>query len=629
MARSGGPTTCARRSPSRPGALAGLVVVLLVALPLLPACRRFTKAGADREVYSVLQGKRKGVPELAGTLDVESKTRLAEAIRSREAFELDLHDTLELATTASREYRQQRENVYLSALNLTLEMNRFRPLWNGGVAPNVNFTEEGMIVDGSAGLSLSRALANGGTVVFGLASNFTRLLAGDPLRVAQSILDADIVLPLMRGSGNLVAQENLRQAERNTCYALRDYALFQQDFTVDITSRFYRALQLRDRWENAEARYSSLLKFREENLAMVEAGRLRRLELDQSEQRLLGSDDTRQRARNNFEAAVDQLKLEIGIPVEVGVELKDTDLEALRERGPQDNPLPESDALQVARTRRLDLRTSRDEEVDAERHVLVSRDALRAGLDLRLGADIGTTRIRPLDFDGATAQGRAGLDLDLPLERTAERNAYRRTLINLDRATRTRERLEDTITFEVRDSYRTLAQAKRSYDIQVVSAEVAERRVKSTQLLHELGRASTRDRLDAEDDLAVARNAVTAAIVDHFLARLALRRDLGSLRVDAQGMWPSEETPQPSALPADGDPPASARGDAGSGLPPPTVAGAALPPTVPAAPLRTGVPIRVPAPPGSAPAPGAKAVNPGGGLPPPRIVPGRSGTVGG
>ena len=524
----------------RPSAAGLACLFVLLSLMLFPACKRFSKAGADREVYGILKGKRDGVPELAGTLDIEAQKELAEAIRTREAFELDLRKTLALATTAAREYRQQRENVFLTALSLTQEMNRFRPLWGAGGTPTLNFTRDGVIVDGSTGIGLSRALANGGTVVFGLASQFTRVFAGDPLRVAQSILDADVVLPLMRGSGNLVAQEGLRQAERDTCYALRDYALFQQDFTVDITTRFYRALQQRDRWGNAEARYKSFQLLQEELSAKAVSGRIPRFEVDQSEQRLLESDDARQRARNNFETAVDQLKLDIGIPVHVDVVLKKDDLQALRAEGPRALEFAEPEALQVASQTRLDLRTSRDEEIDAERHTRVAKDALRAGLDLVLGGDLGSTRQNPLDFNGRNLEGRVGLDIDLPLERTTERNAYRRTIITMERATRNRERLEDTITFEVRDSFRTLAQAKRSYDIQVLSEKLAARRVESTQLLLEQGKASTRDRLDAEDDLALARNAVTGAIVDHFLARLALLRDIGKLRVDAEGSWNEE-----------------------------------------------------------------------------------------
>ena len=109
--------------------------IVLALLLALPACQRFTKEGADREVYCLLDNRRPKVPEVQGTLDIEAKEKLADAIRERRTFELTLRDALELATVASREYRTQRENVYLTTLTLTRELNEFRPLWdvNGSV----------------------------------------------------------------------------------------------------------------------------------------------------------------------------------------------------------------------------------------------------------------------------------------------------------------------------------------------------------------------------------------------------------------------------------------------------------------------------------------------------------------
>ena len=54
----------------------------------------------------------------------------------------------------------------------------------------------------------------------------------------------------------------------------------------------------------------------------------------------------------------------------------------LREVGPQPVALDEADALDVADETRLDLRTSRDQEVDSRRRAIVAKDALRMGLDL-------------------------------------------------------------------------------------------------------------------------------------------------------------------------------------------------------------------------------------------------------
>lgn len=574
------------------------LALLALCLGTSSACQRFTKEGADQEVYGILDARRAAVTELQGTLDIEAKEKLAEALRARERFTLTLRDALELGTVGSREYRRQRENVYLAALDLTRELNRFRPLWDTDGSLNLRGDEDGSDIGGDVGLTLQRAFERGGSVVIGLASTFLRDISGDPLKVAQTILSADVTLPLLRGSGELVARENLTQAERNVMYALRDYARFQQEFTFSITSSFYRALQSRDAWKNAEARYENLTLLVDEQREKAGAGRLPKFEVDQVEQDLLESDDARQRARNSYVTSIDRLKLDLGIPVAAEVTLDDSDLEDLRRAGPQAASEERVVALRIAAERRLDLRTERDQEADAKRRVRIAADALRAGLDLRLGGDVRTPGDQPLNFGRADASGNVGLDFDLPLERTNERNAYRRALIDRGRAQRDRERFEDTVVFEVRNAYRSLAEAKRSFEIQKESLRLAERRVESTQLLLELGDAKTRDRLDAETSLVRARDAVTAALVDHVLARMGLERDVGTLRVDAQGMWIQG-----------GDASANGRNTAPAPVVQPSKAAA-----VPAAPQ----------PPVSKPS----ATATGGSLPPPQVIPRRSGTVG-
>ncbi len=627
--------------------LAPILLLLLTAALTAPACQRFTKEGADEEVYGLLGARRAEVEQLQGTLDIESRERLAHALRDRTTFQITLRDALELGTVGSRDYRRQREVVYLAALDLTRALNEFNPLWNADGSVDYRVDEDGSQIDADFGVTLRRAFQRGGGLVVSLTNSFLRDLTGNPLRTAQSVLTADVVLPLLRGSGELVARENLTQAERNVLYSLRSYARFQQEFTVDIATRFYRALQSRDGWKNAESRYDNLKLLVAEQSEKANAGRLPKFQVDQVEQDLLESDDARQRARNQYETSVDRLKLDLGIPVGVDVKLDDSDLDALRKAGPQAVEQTRAEGLRLAALRRLDLRSEFDREVDARRRVLVSRDALRAGIDLRVGGDLRTPGEQPLDFGSADASGNLGLDIDLPLERTNERNAYRRALIDAGRAKRDRERFEDTVAFEVRDAYRTLAQAARSYEIQEVSLKLAERRVESTQLLLELGTAQTRDRLEAEDALVRARNALTASLVDHALARLGLERDVGILRVDAQGMW--------HAVPKDGTAPSSAE-TAGTptpravvqptvdaGLPAPLVRGAGRPVSrngrasgAAQAPARamTSPPPAVLAPARKIPAVKIppRIARPrtadDGNLPPPQVIPRRSGTVG-
>jgi len=163
-------------------------------------------------------------------------------------------------------------------------------------------------------------------------------------------------------------------------------------------------------------------------------------------------------------------------------------------------------------------------------------DALRAGLTLG-----GSVSVDDDDDDGEIrfdgARYAALLTVDLPIERTAERNAYRRSLIDLERATRSVQSLEDQIKLSIRSALRTLLNSRESVKIQAQSILVAEKRVRLSNLLLDAGRAQTRDLLEAQDALLAAQNDLTRQLVDYRIAELEIQRDMGLLKVNEKGLW--------------------------------------------------------------------------------------------
>jgi len=124
------------------------------------------------------------------------------------------------------------------------------------------------------------------------------------------------------------------------------------------------------------------------------------------------------------------------------------------------------------------------------------------------------------------------LTLDLPFERTAERNAYRNSFISLERAVRDVQILEDQIKLDVRNQLRNLLESRESLKIQANSVIVARRRVKSSNLFFEAGQAQIRDLLEAQDALLSAQNGLTSAVVTYRVAELELQADMGLLKVE-------------------------------------------------------------------------------------------------
>jgi len=130
----------------------------------------------------------------------------------------------------------------------------------------------------------------------------------------------------------------------------------------------------------------------------------------------------------------------------------------------------------------------------------------------------------------------ASLELDLPIDRLVERNAYRAALIDLQLAQRDAEESSDNVREDVRNALRALEAAREQVGIQENAVRLAERRVESSKMQQEAGRADTRDLLDSQEALLEAQNAEVQARVDYTLARLALYRDMELLRVDEDGL---------------------------------------------------------------------------------------------
>jgi outer membrane protein TolC len=198
------------------------------------------------------------------------------------------------------------------------------------------------------------------------------------------------------------------------------------------------------------------------------------------------------------------------------------------------------DSIQIALTARLDYVNSRDELEDAERKIKLAANLLLPRLDLAAAASMNSDPSDRRDFplpDPERYRWSAGLIVDLGLDRKGERNVYRSALINRNRAARAIAQQEDEIKLAVRDSWRTLDQAKRSYEISEVGVRLAERRVEEQDLLAELGRAKAQDQVDAQNALSDSKNQRTQALITHTIARLQFWNNMGILYIKDNGQW--------------------------------------------------------------------------------------------
>ena len=525
--------------------------VFLFAFLIVVGCgAQHYRESADREAYRIIERKQKEAFGEARPFSVEPPTqdRLTEAYRQaaegrggeEKSLLLTLPLALEIAAKYSRSYQTQKEVLYLAALDLSLTRFQYRPHLAETLKGQYRRTDADEEVEGDSAFSISQLLATGGTIGLSLTTDLLRFLTGDPRQVASSQLAVSLTQPLWRGAGWRIAQENLTQAERDAIYALRSFERFRQSFAVNVASSFYRALQQRDAVRNAENHYRTLARSRERAEALAEAGRLPSFQVDQAKQDELSARDRWQRTRERYADILDDLKIQLGIPVDVPIALDEDEISRLRQARLKAPKMTLEEALELAPHHRLDFLTVVDRVADAERKVEVARNGLSPDLDLNLGATVATEANKPFRFRSDTAVRTAGLGLNLPINRKAERNAYRAALIRLEQSRREQAQAQDELKRDVRRAWRRLDEARESYRIQEQSVALAQRRVESVSLLLEAGRASTRDLLEAQNALLSAQDALTAALVDYRLALLELWRDTGLLRVDERGIWQGE-----------------------------------------------------------------------------------------
>jgi outer membrane protein TolC len=492
-------------------------------------------------------------------------------IEPNKPVKLTLIQTLQVGARNSLEYQSRKEDVFRSALALDLTRHNFENIFNAGADSDLSTNTTVTNWENSASGGVSRTLKNGIDISTSIAVNLFNLLTQGGASYKGLSGDASVSIPLMRGSGEYIAAEPLTQAERNVIYALWDFERYKRTFAVNVARGYFNVLRQMDGVSNAEDNYRSSVASSRWSRRRADAGRIREIEVDQAIQRELGARNSWISAQEQLKSSLDSFKNTIGLPTDAQIELDPNDLVQLRGRAssileemrkmsqegvsetapPADAPvqlmpvsykdagpleIDEAVAVKLALENRLGLKPAIGEVYDAQRQVVVRADALRAGLTLG-----GSGRVADTDEDGSLrfdrGQYAALLSLDLPVERTRERNDYRISLLSLEQATRSVQSLEDQIKLSIRSELRTLLESRESLKIQAQSVVVAEKRVLSTTLFLKAGRTEIRDLLDSQDALLSAQNGLTRSVVDYRIAELELQRDLDLLKVNEQGLW--------------------------------------------------------------------------------------------
>jgi outer membrane protein TolC len=527
---------------------------VLLGLPLFLALTSCTASDyterADKDVYGLLGSANQfalGEDSTGFSIDTSNSDFAPldlssnDILKDRSAsvkVELTIDKALSLAIDSSRTYQDAKEDLYLAALTLSGERHQFRPQlyaqadvthsWLPGAGLLSDSTERTGGVRANAGFN--QALLTGGSIGVNIANDLLRFFTGDSRRSAVSAITANISQPLLRGAGQDIAAERLTQAHRDLIYAVRDFSHFQNTFSNDIVVQYFRLLQQKDTLYNQYANYQS----RVDTTAYLRAravDRAKPLDVSSAEQDELSAKNSYIAAVVSFSNAADQFKIALGLPTSTQLVLDDSELEKLRKAGPLPLFLDPSEGFAIALENRLPLINAVDQFEDAQRQVAVAADALKPGLNLFANAALasGGGPVDYLNFSSRDLTGNIGVSLDLPLNKTIERNNLRATEIQFENAARSLGLTFDQLRNRIDQSIRQLSQFRQSYIINKNALALALKRVEGARLQLQAGSALFRDLQDAQDALIGTQNDVTAALVNYLEVRLGLLTDLGIL----------------------------------------------------------------------------------------------------
>lgn len=222
-------------------------------------------------------------------------------------------------------------------------------------------------------------------------------------------------------------------------------------------------------------------------------------------------------------------------------------------------------ALEVAREQRLDWMNARANLVDSWRQIEFDANALQSDLDLVISGDIRTKGNNPVKFRGDTGRLQFGLNIDTPTTRLAERNRYRETLITYQRSRRDYMLFEDRVNQSVRNTLRIAELSQLNFEVRRAAVQVAIAQVDIARFrlnqpprprqTNQFSPTTARDLVSALTDLLDAQNDFLDVWVNYEVLRVVLDFELGTMKLNKDGVWVDPGPIQPQNLEAEELPP--------------------------------------------------------------------------
>jgi len=265
---------------------------------------------------------------------------------------------MQMALTHSVEYQQAREALFLAALNVAAERFQFDTQYAGGTSllydsfgrpktgPNTQRDHFAI----PTYLGFSHQFATGADLAVDFFNTFAWEFAGGDVSTAGSSLGVTLIQPLLRNAGRGIVLENLTERERALLGSIRQYERYRRGFYARIVTAggnvgapsssgpglggsasagglsaggYLGLLEQQAQIHNLEFNIKELQESTERLAEMFRLNSVDRIQVEQTRQRLLSSQNDLLSLNNFYQTRLDDFKMTLGLPPDLNVAIDD------------------------------------------------------------------------------------------------------------------------------------------------------------------------------------------------------------------------------------------------------------------------------------------------------------------
>jgi outer membrane protein TolC len=336
-------------------------------------------------------------------------------------------------------------------------------------------------------------------------------------------VDTTLIQPLLRGFGKEFNLSGVRSAEFGTRSARRNLYLRQVNTVVLTIGAIYDVVRQRELYRLNEESAIRLRVHAEAARAKNKIGLSNQIDVYRAGIQQKQAEDNLNTAREAYQAALDNLKILLSLPIEEEIEVEaPLHYDLLR--------IAKEQAVDTALKNRVELDQAKDNIREAERLSRVAKHNIWPDLDIVLnysrfgsGNNFGDST----GFDKDTWN--VGLLTSTDLARTVERVAYDQSLLSVQGAQRNYHLLHDEVVREVKRELRNLRGSENSISIRQEQIRQARGQLELSQVKFRFGLANNFDLIDAETNLRNAQTNLLSAVLDYIVGTNRLRGAMGTL----------------------------------------------------------------------------------------------------